>query len=144
METPMGQEEELLATLDAYADAYCAKDADRLMGLFDAGDDISVIGTGGDELCSGRGQVRALFERNFAEATAREFEWHWRHVTVAGDTGVVATTLTIHLDLEGEPLQVPIRWTVALRQTEDGWVWLHRHASSAAGSQDDGQAYPTN
>ncbi len=41
---------ELLVTLDEYADAYCAKNLDRLMALFDTGDDISIIGTGADEL----------------------------------------------------------------------------------------------
>ena len=40
----MTTEDDILATLEEYADAYCAKDIDRLMALFDAGDDISVIG----------------------------------------------------------------------------------------------------
>ncbi len=140
----MSRHSELLATLDEYADAYCAKDLDRLMAVFDTGDDISVIGTGADELCSGQDQVRDLFERNFAEATAHRFEWHWTQVTVRGDTGVIATTLTIHLDIDGKQLQIPLRWTVACKRHQHRWVWLHRHASSAAGSQDDGKAYPTN
>ena len=72
----MSEESEVLATLDAYADAYCAKDTDVLMALFDTGDDISVIGTGADELCAGRSEIRDLFERNFAAATAHRFEWH--------------------------------------------------------------------
>lgn len=139
----MTVENDLLATLDSYADRYCAKDIDGLMALFDAGDDISVIGTGEDELCAGREQIRDLFQRNFAEATAYEFEWRWRHVTVRGGTAVVATTLTIHLEVDGRRIQVPLRWTVALRRNEDRWLWLHRHASSAAGGQDDGKAYPT-
>lgn len=140
----MNTETEILATLDEYADAYCAKDLDRLMRLFDAGDDISVIGTGADELCWGRKAIESLFERNFAEATAEKFEWHWSKVTVRGDTAVVAITLTIHLDLDGEKLSVPIRWTVVLKQTNGKWLWLHRNASAAAGDQDDGAAYPTN
>lgn len=134
---------EILATLDAYADAYCAKDLDRLMALFDAGEDISVIGTGADELCYGQDQIRALFARNFAEATADKFAWDWTKVTVRDDSAVVATTLTIHIDLDGEKLQVPIRWTVVLKQTDGKWLWLHRNASAAAGGQDDGEAYPT-
>ncbi len=134
---------ELLATLEEYASAYCAKDVDRLMDIFDTGDDITVIGTGDDELCTGQSEVRELFLRNFAEATASHFEWHWQRSTVRGDTAVVATTLTIHLDINGKPLQVPLRWTVALRQAEGRWLWLHRHASSAATSQDEGKAYPT-
>ena len=54
----MREESEVLATLDAYADAYCAKDVGGLMALFDAGDDVSVIGTGADELCAGQAQRR--------------------------------------------------------------------------------------
>ena len=40
------------------------------MALFEAGDGISIIGTGADELCSGHEQIRDLFRRSFEEATA--------------------------------------------------------------------------
>jgi hypothetical protein len=58
----MTDEEAVLATLEDYADAYCAKDIMRLMAVFDDGDDISLIGTGVDEFCerrSGRPVVSA-------------------------------------------------------------------------------------
>ena len=132
----------MLATMDEYADAYCAKDIGRLMALFDEGEDISVIGTGQDELCSGREQIQDLFLRNFSEATASRFEWHWRQTTLRGDTGLVSASLTIHLRVDGKPLQVPLRWTVVARRDGDRWLWLHRHASSAAASQEEGGAYP--
>ncbi len=132
----------VLATLDEYADAYCSKDTDRLMAIFDPGDDITVIGTGNDELCTGQQQVRDLFNRNFAEATATRFEHHWTHATIRGDTAVIASTLTIHVHIDGHPAQVPLRWTVALHRRSGEWRWLHRHASSAATSQKAGGAYP--
>jgi len=138
----MTDEEAVLATLDEYAEAYCAKDADRLMALFRESDDISLIGTGADELCVGPAQIRAVMERNFAEATAKKFNWHWRQVTLAGDSAVVAMSLTIDLETDEGPVHIPLRWTVSLERISGRWRWLHRHASSAAGSQDDGAAYP--
>ena len=57
----MTEEETVLATLEEYAEAYCSKDIDRLMALFDDGDDISLIGTGADELCTGRSKSRPCF-----------------------------------------------------------------------------------
>ncbi len=141
----MTAREEVLATLDHYAQAYCAKDTDGLMSLFDAGDDITVIGTGDDEICTGHDQIRDLFNRNFAEATAHRFEHHWIATSIRDNTAVVATTLTIHLDNDNDsvPLQVPLRWTVTLHHDGGRWLWLHRHASTSARTQDDGQAYPT-
>ncbi len=136
-------EQGILETFDDYASTYCAKDITGLMAVFDDREDISAIGTGADELCASRTAIQALFERNFAEATAQRFEWHWRQVTLMGDAAVVAATLTIHLELDGNPLTVPIRWTVTLARRPDGWKWTHRHASSAAGGQKDGAAYPT-
>lgn len=136
-------ENDVLETLEHYATAYCAKDIDALMALFDEGGDISVIGTGAAELCVGAAAIRELFLRNFAEATAERFQWHWTNVTIREDLAVVAATLAIHLDIEGQKLTVPLRWTVTLRKSGNRWKWLHRHASSAAGSQDDGKAYPT-
>jgi len=139
----MNEETAVLATLEEYATAYCAKDTNRLMDIFDDGDNISLIGTGADELCSGRAEIRAVFDRNFAEATATKFEWHWQHVIVSGTCAVVGTTLTIYLNLDGGSVKVPIRWTVSLVQNAGKWKWVHRHASAAAGSQDEGTAYPT-
>ena len=138
----MNDRDAVLETLDEYANAYCAKDADRLMALFDGGDDISLIGTGADELCTGRSAIQEVFLRNFSEATATRFEWDWRHVTVTGMCAVVATTLTIHLDTKAGPTQVPVRWTVSMIRRGDNWRWLHRHASAAASSQKEGTAYP--
>jgi hypothetical protein len=63
------EENAVLETLNEYAVAYCAKDLDRLMAVFDDCEDISLIGTGADELCAGRSEVAAVFQRNFEEAT---------------------------------------------------------------------------
>jgi len=140
----MKEENQVMATLEDYATAYCAKDIDALMSVFDSGENISLIGTGGDELCSGRDAVKAVFLRNFRDATAKRFKWHWKDIIVADNQAVVAITLTIHLDVDGTSLEVPVRWTVALlKKNSDRWVWLHRHASSAASEQEDGAAYPT-
>ncbi|MCP4935650.1 MAG: nuclear transport factor 2 family protein [bacterium] len=139
----MSEAQAVMLTLEEYATAYCAKDSDRLMSVFDDGEEVSMIGTGTDELCCGREQVRAVFERNFAEATATKFEWHWKHVIVTDASAVVAVTLTIHLKIEDQEIIVPIRWTVSLIKRGGNWKWLHRHASAAAGSQDEGTAYPT-
>ena len=136
------EKEAIMATLESYAAAYCEKDIDALMKVFVDSEDISLIGTGGDELCGGRDAVMKVFLRNFEEATAEQFEWHWSHIIVSGDCAVVAITLTIHLIYQGEDLKVPVRWTVALKKDQGRWAWLHRHASSAASDQDEGAAYP--
>ncbi len=138
----MTERDAILATLDEYADAYCAKDLDRLMAIFVAGEDISLIGTGADELCSGREAVAAVFARNFRDATATQFEWLWKDVAIHGNAATVAITLNIHLEMSGEGMIIPIRWTVSLVNIDGFWKWVHRHASSAAGSQKGGSAYP--
>ena len=132
----------IMATLDAYASAYCAKDIDALMAVFDDRNDISAIGTGADELCAGHAQVRELFLRNFNEATAMRFEWDWVYPAISGDHAVVAATVIIHLEMGGTRFYVPVRWTVVMHRRTDGWVWIHRHASTAAAGQEEGQAYP--
>jgi ketosteroid isomerase-like protein len=134
--------EAIHATLEDYAEAYCAKDIDSLMRVFDDSDNISVIGTGADELCVGRAAVKELFLRNFGEATANRFEWDWEDIRISRDHAVVSVTLAIHLEYKNNQLKVPVRWTVVLKKEHDRWVWLHRHASTAASGQEEGQAYP--
>jgi len=82
-----------------------------------------------------------LFLNNFAEATANKFSWQWVNINEYENSAIVGVMLTIHLEYQGERLDIPIRWSVALKKT-DRWVWTHRHASSAASNQDEGQAYP--
>jgi ketosteroid isomerase-like protein len=139
----MTDREAVLATLEEYADAYCAKDIERLMAVFDDGDDITLIGTGADEFCEVRSDIEAVFLRNFSEATATRFQWHRKHVTVSSRFAVVAVTLTIHLETREGPLLVPVRWSVAMVRRSDRWRWLHRHASSASATQEEGTAYPS-
>jgi ketosteroid isomerase-like protein len=139
----MKEETQVMATLEDCATAYCAKNIDALMSVFADGESILLIGTGGDELCSGRDAVKAVFLRNFRDATAKRFEWHWKDIVVTDYQAVVAITLTIHLDFDGTSLEVPVRWTVALKKDSNRWVRLHRHASSAAPGQEEGAAYPT-
>lgn len=138
----MNDNSEIMATLEEYANAYCAKDLARLMGLFVDGEDISLIGTGSDELCSGREAVASVFERNFADATATQFEWGWKDIAIHGQAAIVAIALKIHLKIGAENLVIPLRWTVSLIKADGLWKWVHRHASSAADSQAEGSAYP--
>ena len=132
----MNDQDTAFATLEEYADAYCAKDTDRLMALFDEGDDVTLIGTGADELCVGRAAIRDVFRRNFSEATATRFEWHWHHTTVADECAVVAITLTIHLDTEAGSLEVPVRWTVSMIRRRDSWrLPVRSHARTGKNSE---------
>ena len=109
----------ITATLDEYANAYCAKDIDSIMRVFDDTDNISVIGTGADELCVGRDTVKDLFLRNFSEATANKFEWDWLDTRISSNHAVISTTLTIYLEYMENQLSVPLRWTVVLKKEND-------------------------
>jgi len=82
--------EAIISTLEDYVEAYCGKDIDSLMRVFDDTDNISVIGTGADELCVGRTAVKDLFLRNFGEATADKFEWGWVDTRISGNHAVVS------------------------------------------------------
>lgn len=55
------------------------------MALFVDGDAISLIGTGGDEFCSGRSAVSSVLARNFRDAMATLFEWGWKDIAVHGE-----------------------------------------------------------
>lgn len=138
----MSAEMEIKATFEDYATAYCAKDINALLHVFDSSNAISVIGTGNEELCVGQRSVKDLFLKNFSEATATQFEWGWSDMIIFHDHAVVAQSLVIHLNIEGDCIQLPVRWSVFLHKA-DRWVWVHRHASTAAISQGINKAYPS-
>ncbi|MCP3687471.1 MAG: nuclear transport factor 2 family protein [Gammaproteobacteria bacterium] len=74
----MDEEQSIMATLEDYATAYCAKDIDALMNVFVDGESISLIGTGGDELCGDREAVKNVFIRNFEAQLAAPLQLAWR------------------------------------------------------------------
>ncbi|HLG09590.1 MAG TPA: nuclear transport factor 2 family protein [Gaiellaceae bacterium] len=135
-------EEAVLATLDRYAERYGAKDVDGVTELFADDPDVVLIGTGADERWVGRREIRRQFARNFAEAERTHFEWVSQHVAAAGNGAWVAADAIVHVVVEGVERSIPIRFTVVLEQRDGVWVWLHRHASVAAGGQSSGTAYP--
>ena len=47
-EQVMNENNLVMATLEVYATAYCAKDIDALMHVFDSGESISLVGTDSD------------------------------------------------------------------------------------------------
>lgn len=130
------------ATLDRYAERYGAKDVDGVTELFADDPDVLLIGTGADERWVGRPEVRRQFARNFAEAEHTRFEWVSRHVAAAGDAAWVAADAIVHVVVDGAARSIPIRFTVVLERRGGAWVWMHRHASVAAGDQSTGTAYP--
>lgn len=134
--------EAIVETLNDYAKAYCAKDISAMMQVFDASDNISVIGTGEDETCVGLAEVKALFARNFQEATATQFDWDWLDIRISNNHAIASVKLTIHLETIDQELSVPIRWSVVLKYSNNRWLWIHRNASVAASGQKKGQAYP--
>lgn len=135
-------EQAVLATLDRYAERYGAKDIDGVTELYADDPDVVLIGTGADERWVGRREIRRQFARNFAEAERTRFEWVSRHVAAAGDGAWVAADAVVHVVVDGVERSIPIRFTVVLEQSDGAWVWLHRHASVAAGGQSSGAAYP--
>lgn len=128
----MIEHERILATFDAYAEAYCAQDLEGVMAVFEAGDAVSVIGPGEADVCAGRAAVTALFEREFEALRVSRIEWVWRNVLANQDYAVVAARLTHHVETVVGPKAAPMRWSVAMTKRDGAWRWLHRHASLAA------------
>jgi len=145
----MNDRDAVLETLEDYATAYCAKDVDALMRVFDDSDEITLIGTGSSEnLRVGKEEVKDVFVRNFRDATAKEFIYGQKHIYINENAAVVSIVLTLKLEIDGDAVSVPLRWTVSLiKQNADKpngrWVWVHRHASTPAAGQNDDSAYPT-
>jgi ketosteroid isomerase-like protein len=144
----MSDKESIMQTLEDYATAYCSKDVDALMRVFDDSDEITLIGTGSSEnLRIGQEEVKDVFVRNFRDATAKEFVYGRRNIFINGNVAVVAIVLTLNIEIDGNAISVPLRWTVSLikRNTDKSngrWVWVHRHASTPAAGQDKNSAYP--
>jgi ketosteroid isomerase-like protein len=129
-------------TLVDYASAYAASDIEAMMGLFSVFHTLGGIGTGGDEYLFGHEATRALFERNFKGAEGVRIDWGEYHVEVLSDAAWVQAKAEVSGAEDGKKFSVPLRWSIVLVREQGKWKWSHRHVSVAAGSQEEGTAYP--
>ena len=122
-------------------EAFGRRDLDALLAFFAPDPDVVVIGTGRDEKGIGLAEIKAIFERAFAQFDAASFEFGWRSVSVTGPLAWLATDVSYRVKAGDRESNRQIRLTALMEKRQGRWLILQSHDSIPDRDQAEGEAF---
>lgn len=133
--------EQIEGVIQAWLDAYEAKDVEALLDLA-VGDEVQLVGTGADEMRFGLDGYRAQAERDFAQSDELRVSVANLRVSTVGDAGFVCCEAHVSASAGGETSDLPgLRMTAGLVRTDQGWRLAQVHLSAPASGQQEGSSF---
>jgi uncharacterized protein (TIGR02246 family) len=132
---------EILEAIDEAAQAFRERDIDRFMDIYAPDPDVIIIGTGKDEKCVGREEIKRTIERAWSQSDSAYFKIGWRSISSAGNVAWVAADATVHVEIKGRVLVEDLRFTFVYEKRGDRWLIVHSHDSLPAAGQEEGESF---
>ena len=132
---------EIIRAIDEAAEAFEQRDMARFLDLFAPDADVVMYGTGRDEKCLGREEIRRAFERAWAQSESASFQLGWRSISSAGPVAWVAADATVRVEVEGRVLTEDLRITFVFERRDDRWLCVQSHDSLPAAGQEEGRSF---
>ncbi len=134
---------EVLDTIDGVAKAFEERDMNRFLASFAPDPDVVMIGTGEDEKCIGRDEIKAAIERAWSQSDSASFKLGWTSISASGSVAWVSADAAVHAKVGQRELVEDLRFTFVFEKRGDRWLIVQSHDSLPAATQDEGQAWPT-
>jgi ketosteroid isomerase-like protein len=135
-------EQEVMATLQTFADAWASRDIDTVLSVFGPDPDVVVIGSGLDEKRLGRAELREQLLRDWAQSDAVSVEFGWYLVSASGVVAWVTADMVVQARIAGKHMTFPGRLTAVLERRRGKWKWMQSHFSLPAVDQAKGESFP--
>jgi len=132
-----------MKVMNQLIEAFTKRDLDGALALFAPDPDVVFIGSGADERCIGLDEVKAEFERAFAQSEEASIQLGWYSVSAAGSVAWVASDAVIQAKVSGQEISFPVRITTVLEQRGGRWLVVQSHDSLPAAGQKEGESWPT-
>ena len=135
-------EEEITEVIEKFAEAYGKKDLDTILSLIAPDPNVVIYGSGADEKRIGLDEIRAQFERDFAQAEAGSIEYDWKSISGSEPFAWLAADVTFKPTIQGQEMTFKGRLTSLLEKREDKWLIIQMHFSLPASTQTEGESFP--
>ena len=123
------------------AERYGALDADGVLAMF-VEENTVLVGTGADEVRFGTAEARLQVVRDMSEVDGLSMGMENLSVNVFGEAAFAYSDAVINASVDGESFKFPVRATIGLIRTSDGWRIAQIHFSVAYGEQAPGRSFP--
>lgn len=128
-------EKAVKAVLDKFAESYARRDLNSAMSLIAPDADVVIYGTGADEKRVGPEEIKAQFERDWAQIEEPALEYKWISISAAGNVAWAAIDAVFKGKMDGRNLKFQSRVTEVLEKREDRWLIVQGHFSFPDQSQ---------
>ncbi len=134
--------QEILTLLQAYAEAYASRDANRLLDLHAEDADVVMFGSGAVERRVGKAAILLQAERDWSQSDSLTLAYDWTSVSAAGPVAWASTELTVRVSAQGQALTLPARFSIVCERRNDRWYIVQGHFSLPATEQAAGESFP--
>jgi ketosteroid isomerase-like protein len=133
---------EVVDVLNKAHDAYRRRDINELLSYFSPDTDVVMYGTGVDEKRIGRDAIKIQAERDWAQTEEAAFNWNWHSVVGSDAVACLSADGEANVKIDGEAMNMPIRFTGVLEKQGDKWLFVQAHYSVPFGEQNEGDSWP--
>jgi ketosteroid isomerase-like protein len=105
--------------------------------------DVVMYGTGADEKRIGLAEIRTQAERDWSQTDAAAFELNNPIIGGAGSVAWVAADASFRVEVGGQTLAFPARFTGVFEKQDGRWLVVQAHFSLPAMGQNDGHSVPS-
>jgi ketosteroid isomerase-like protein len=133
---------EVKAALDNLVDSYASRDIKRLLSCIAPDTDVIMYGTGVDEKRLGLAGIQVQAERDWAQTDAGSFILNEPMISAAGTIAWVSSDIVFRVELGGQAMAFPGRFTGVLEKRGDRWLVVQAHFSLPAAGQAEGDSVP--
>ena len=127
--------------LNQFAESYKGRDINDVLAFF--APDVVAYGTGADEKRVGIAEMKAQFERDWAQSEAGSFSFGWTSISATGSVAWTASDVSFDATVGGEEFSFPGRFTSVIEKHGDKWLLVQAHFSFPAAEQEEGESFPT-
>jgi ketosteroid isomerase-like protein len=127
--------------LEEWADSYAQRDIQRLLSLITPDTDMVMYGTGADEKRIGLNGIQIQAERDWAQTDAATFTFGEPIISAAGAVAWMAAECTFQVEVGGESMAFPGRFTGVFEKRNGKWLVAQAHFSLPA-LQEEGESVP--
>jgi len=131
----------VLKTLNDFAAAYSAGDAEAVMALISHDPDSVLVWTGADEVRIGPEQIREQVERDMGQAERIEMQMGDVQVSGRGNVAWALAEPVVIATVGEEHIRMPTRLTVTLVNDDGTWLIHAGHLSVAFAEQQPGESF---
>ncbi len=134
-------ETEIKALIEEMWTRYAQKDLEGCLEFWANDPDVTVIGTGVDEVRLGAEELRNAMKRDFEQAGSITQSIEWLRISAVRDAAWSAGTITLTTTVNGNEVVLPARQTNVCVKQSGAWRIVQLHLSLPAMDQGAGRSW---